>query len=120
MIDARDEIVRTILDVAELAERAINRPSHGNAAAIAVLATRVDKVRSALIEGGNPVGVEVDMLLDAAGEIDNSRGDPERVTRWRMVAGVLLPMVRDCGVRALELRARLPSATDHDYRKPRQ
>lgn len=119
---ALSRISATLGDLIVMAERVINRPLAPGVAPVelAALATNVDIAAALAIEGSNPIGGEALMLAQALAEIASTRDDYARVTQWRMVAGTLLPMVRDCAFRAIALRARAPSTTDQDYPRGRR
>jgi hypothetical protein len=118
MTEPRD-FVKTLGAVIDLAVDVINRPAVVHRfAAITDLTTIVDHQRAVMVEGGNPIGGEVSMLLDALAHIEAERSiGSDRGPEFCMVAGVLLPMVRGCMLRAIALRNRRPSTSDHDFRR---
>lgn len=106
-------------DLIDVAVTVINNGSGERMTRIVDLTERIEALRAQQIEGGNPVGAETSMLLEALGEIEQRRMTGEVATDWSMVAGVLLPMVRVTALNVLALGARRPSTSDHDFARRR-
>jgi len=107
-------------DAIDLAVDVINRPTLSlRLPAITAAAEAVDQARAAMVEGGtNPIRAEVSMLLEALANVEGERtaNNHFRAGEWCMVAGVLLPMVRQNLALALALRSRArPATSEHDF-----
>jgi hypothetical protein len=118
MIVTRD-FVRTLGTVVDVAVDVINRPAIvSRIPAITDLAAVVDADRAVMVEGGPVVRGEASVLLDVLAHIEAERmqGGPtiSRADRWCMVAGCLLPMVRENLADALQRRPRA-ATSDHDF-----
>lgn len=112
------DFAKTLGAVIDLALDVVNRPNMvTRLPAITELTAAVEAERAVMVEGDNPIRGEVSILLEVLGHIEAERlGGSTRSVEWCMVAGVLLPMVRQNLFDTLLRRPR-PATTDHDFRR---
>lgn len=112
----------TLSTVIDVAVDVINRPATvSRLPAITDLAMVVDTDRATMVEGGPVIRGEASVLLDVLAHIEAERlqSGPtiSRADRWCMVAGVLLPMVRENLADALQRRPRASTSDGYDFKR---
>ena len=100
-----------------IAEDVINRrTARDRIPDLCALDAQLDDASSLTVEGGNPIGPEASMLIETLAHVEKSRAtfDSIRLEKWLTIASALLPMVRNCGAKALDLlqQQRHPSTSE--------
>jgi len=109
----RLKILERVVDMAALVMRGPELPSR--LPALASLAQSLDQVPAM----SGMILPETPLLLECLAEIEREREarNADREMHWLMVAGVLMPLVRENYAQAFAAVMRAPTTTDHDFQR---